>query len=69
MVDMHDDSQLQHWFYIKIKEEVLHYTTDFIKDLFLLLAVHYVFNLQYYNKVQELLLFYMSLYFTWKTLL
>ena len=57
MVDVHDDSHLQDRFYVKIEEEVLHDTTDFTQALFLLLAVHYIFNFQYDHQVQEPLLF------------
>ena len=55
MMDVHDDSHLQDQFYVMIEEEVLHDTTDFTQALFLLLAVHYVFNLQYDHQVQEFL--------------
>ena len=40
-----------------IEQVMLHDTPDFTQALFLLLAVHYVFNLEYDTCVQEPLLF------------
>lgn len=53
--DMDDLSQDR--FYIMIERVMLHDTLDFTHALFLMLAVHYVYNLEYDTNVQEPLLF------------
>lgn len=53
--DIDDSSQDR--YYIMIEQVMFSDTPDFTQALFLLLAVHYVFNLEYDASVQEPLLF------------
>ena len=53
--DMDDSSQDR--YYIMIEQVMFNDTPDFTHALFLLLAVHYVFNLEYNVSVQKPLLF------------
>ena len=53
--DIDDSSQDR--YYIMIEQVMLHDTPDFTLALFLLLSVHYVFNLEYDACVLEPLLF------------
>ena len=53
--DIDDSSQDR--YYILIEQVILHDTPDFVLALFLLLSVHFVFNLEYDTCVLEPLLF------------
>ena len=51
-----DDSSLDR-FYIMVENVTMNDTADFTQALFMLLAVHYIFNLEYNSRVKEPLYF------------
>ena len=53
--DLHDEAEDQ--FFVMVENIRLHDNEDFTSALFTLLAVHYVFNIQYDTQVQSPLLF------------
>ena len=58
IVLMYDTEDIQNnHYYIMVEQELLQETNHFSNALFLLLAVHYVFNLQYNSAVIEVLHF------------